>query len=104
LSEEIEITAYRIIQEALTNAARHSEATEVDIIVQCVDDHLQIIVQDDGQGFDHQSQGNGDLSESGIGLLMMRERVSAVNGMLDICTSPGNGTRIVAEIPIEELE
>jgi len=90
---QTEVTAYRLIQEALTNLARHSGATNV--IVQLFADNETLIVgvRDDGKGFDLK------LARDGSGLVGMRERVSLLGGTLSIESSPGTGTLITAELP-----
>ncbi len=104
LPEEVEITAYRIVQEAFTNISRHAGANSVKLRVIRCDGYIQIDIEDDGCGFDPSSIAAGELSGSGIGLLMMRERVSTLGGRLQISSQPGLGTRITADIPYEESE
>ena len=90
----IEITTYRIVQEALTNLARHSEASEC--VVQLVADEqmLMISIRDGGRGFDPAR------IDEGSGLGGIRERAELLGGTLEIDTAPGAGVRITAEIPI----
>jgi signal transduction histidine kinase len=102
LPENIEITAYRVVQEALTNVNRHSGATEVDLRITRSNGTIQIVVEDNGRGFDPASVSVSEKAGSGIGLVMMRERISTINGRLDITSRPGEGTRITAEIPFTE--
>jgi signal transduction histidine kinase len=104
LPEDVEITAYRVIQEALTNVSRHSDATVISLLVNCINGQLTIVVEDDGRGFDVRSGSNGKPDVAGIGLVMMRERVAAVGGRLNVYSTPGNGTRLSAVIPVKEFE
>ncbi len=67
-----------------------------------IDGTIQIVIQDNGRGFDPDSVGVSETAGSGIGLVMMRERMSTINGRLDITSRPGEGTRITAEIPFTE--
>ena len=91
---EIESTAYRLVQEALTNVVKHAQATRVEIHVSDRQgDHLTVRVQDDGNGFDP-----GDRSD-GFGLIGMRERLVLVHGTLGIESEPGVGTTLRASIP-----
>jgi len=93
---EIEITIYRIIQEALTNVARHTQAPEACVVLQVEEDEILINIQDHGQGFDLQSV---KAEYHSIGLNGMRERANLVGGELEICSAPGSGTQIQARIP-----
>jgi signal transduction histidine kinase len=99
LSETVEITAYRVVQEALTNASRHAHANSVDLAIHGRDGLLQVIVEDDGCGFEVEAGPDAKSPTSGIGLALMRERVSAANGRFEVDSTLGKGTRICAEIP-----
>jgi signal transduction histidine kinase len=94
LAPEIETTAYRIVQEALTNAAKHAGAERVDVAVRLVAEELVVEVTDDGGGF-----GVGDPTE-GFGLSGMRERVALAGGTLAV-ESTAAGTRVAARLPVE---
>jgi len=92
---EVEATVYRVVQEALTNAVKHAEATSVEVTVRDADDAtIEIVVRDDGRGFDTAAAD----TTAGFGLLGMRERVALVGGALDVTSSPG-GTEVRASIP-----
>jgi signal transduction histidine kinase len=94
LEPELEIDVYRIIQEALGNAARHSHATTIWIGAQVNDDRIRIVVGDDGIGFDASTR------ERGLGLDGMYER-AGIHGLdLDVRTHRGEGTRIELVVPI----
>ncbi len=92
-----ESTAYRIVQEALTNLARHAETPSA--IVQLIADEqvLMVSIRDQGRGFDTQ------VTQEGSGLTSMRERAELLGGLLDIDAVPGGGVRITAELPLNEL-
>lgn len=92
LEGELETTVYRLVQEALTNTAKHARATSVRVVVREQGSELLIEAQDDGVGFDQQSP------EQGYGLSGMRERVSLAGGTLEI-ESGSQGTRIAARLP-----
>ncbi|ORE97449.1 histidine kinase [Aurantimonas sp. 22II-16-19i] len=100
LPEEIATTAYRIVQEGLTNAAKHADARHVDIDVRIespdLSPRLEIVVADDGVG-------GGNFDTGGSGLIGIRERVAALDGWLAI-RSAKTGTRIAATIPLERWE
>jgi signal transduction histidine kinase len=89
--------AYRIAQEALTNVARHSFATQVDVILQTKNDILTLSVEDNGGGFHIQK-----LSESGgLGIAGIRERANLVGGTVDIQSQPGKGTHVYLKVPMD---
>jgi PAS domain S-box-containing protein len=95
LSPAVETNLYRIVQEALTNVVRHTQATRIDVLLERRGDQLITIVEDDGAGFDPQSAGqNGRL-----GLLGMRERAEMLGGALVIESTIGTGTTIYVEVP-----
>ena len=89
-----QLTAYRLVQEALTNVARHAQASTVDISLAARGDRVEIEVRDDGRGFDAALQ-----PESAHGLTGMRYRVEAAGGELEIDSARGRGTRIRARLP-----
>lgn len=86
---------YRMVQEALTNSARHAQPTEIRIAVHGNADRLHILVQDDGRGFDP-----GKSRARGLGLIGMEERVRELNGSISVLSQQGKGTTITAEIPL----
>jgi signal transduction histidine kinase len=96
IPRDVVTAAYRIVQEALTNVARHARAGEAMVTLRAEKGVLSIEVKDDGLGFDLDS-----LSRpSGVGLGGMRERVISIGGSLTIESSPGCGTYILAELPL----
>jgi len=96
LSPEAAIAIYRIVQEALTNSARHSGAARVDVRGELRDGELLLTVQDNGRGF-----GPGDPSIAGsLGLLGMRERAQMAGGRVAFGKAPGGGARVTVHIPI----
>jgi signal transduction histidine kinase len=86
---------YRVVQEALTNCARHARASNVLVAISGEHGNVGVVVQDDGVGFDATRR-----SQGGLGLLGMRERIQALNGNLDILSTPGSGTTIFVRIPV----
>jgi NarL family two-component system sensor histidine kinase LiaS len=90
-SEEI---LYRIVQEALSNVARHSRAAQVEIELNVAPDQVTLVIRDDGVGFDPSEVGQIEL-----GLRSMRERAAAVGGSLVISSTPGKGTLITTRLP-----
>jgi signal transduction histidine kinase len=91
--DEIETAVYRIAQEAMTNALKHSKAESIAVDVVEADGHVGVRVQDDGQGFDPSERAEG------FGLLGMRERVELLGGRLEIDSAPGAGTTLTARLP-----
>jgi two-component system sensor histidine kinase UhpB len=87
----------RVIQEALTNARRHSGAQNVLLTLRVDDDELMAVISDDGRGF------NPRVGEDGIGLWSMQERAAALDGTLDIESEPGEGTRVRFRAPMSSL-
>lgn len=99
LHPETEATAYRIIQEALTNVAKHGRASSCRVYLQRLTSTMLVTVEDDGVGFDA-STVNGDETSRGLGLIGIRERVSQVGGTLRVESAPGKGTRLTVELPV----
>jgi signal transduction histidine kinase len=94
---EVESTIYRIVQESLTNVVKHAGASRVDVRVLENDDGVDIVVRDDGRGFD------GGKSTDGFGLLGMRERIALVGGTVELVSAPGEGTEVHARVPPRPL-
>ena len=103
LLPEIETSLYRIAQEALNNVYKHAEARRVGVILEQRDNDVILIIEDDGKGFESNSQAS-DGGLKGIGLIGMRERASLLDGSLEIESAPGKGTTIFALIPISFVE
>ena len=101
LAPEIEITVFRVIQEAIANIVRHARASQARIRMARLDGCLQIVVQDNGRGF-HVERAMHFERHSGWGLHGMAERVALLNGQFHIASRPGEGTCITIEIPLEE--
>jgi PAS domain S-box-containing protein len=94
LNINIELTIYRIIQEALTNIRKYAEVLEAMVTIRELDDHIRVLIEDQGVGFDMSN------SPSGVGHFSMDERARSVNGDLTIISAPGKGTKIILEVPI----
>ncbi|NJM22170.1 MAG: sensor histidine kinase [Richelia sp. RM2_1_2] len=94
----INITIYRIIQEALTNISKHSQATEVKITIQATKDAYCLRIEDNGIGFDP------NQNTRGFGLQGMQERTSALGGQLSIKSVPQGGCQLMALFPLSGLE
>ena len=94
----LDLTAYRIIQEASTNAVRHSEATHLRVAVAYTAKTLEICVEDNGLGMDEPGRPG---QNHGHGLVGLRERVALYGGTVDLVSAPGKGVRLTATLPLE---
>jgi signal transduction histidine kinase len=104
LPGEIEIAVYRIVQEALTNAARHGRARAVHVLIQRKPSALLAIIEDDGQGFDARAWRARCLRGDHLGLLGIEERAALFGGSLRVESAPGSGTGLFIEIPLPGRE
>jgi PAS domain S-box-containing protein len=101
LPDAANITLYRTVQEALTNVAKHAQASRVGVSLTLGSGQITLLVEDDGLGFDPQATA-GIKSLHGFGLMGMKERLELLNGRLQIESSPGRGTRLIARIPYSQ--
>ncbi|GAA4253501.1 sensor histidine kinase [Dactylosporangium darangshiense] len=92
LPESVEVAAYYVVAEALTNAAKHAQATVVSVHVAIRDDHLDLSIVDDGVG--------GAELDHGTGLIGLTDRVEALGGELTLDSPPGRGTRLDVRLPL----
>ncbi|MGH3783377.1 MAG: GAF domain-containing protein [Pseudonocardiaceae bacterium] len=93
LPQRVEVTAYYVVSEALTNAAKHANASTVHVAVDAVEGFVRLSVSDDGVG--------GADPTRGSGLLGLKDRVEATGGTLIVHSRPGEGTRLVVELPLD---
>ena len=98
LTPEVETTAYRIIQEALTNVARHAHATVCRVRLERLPLAVAITVEDDGAGFDPVEIERPERRQ-GLGLIGIRERAARLHGTVRLESAPGSGTRLIVELP-----
>lgn len=96
LSESVAMAVFRIVQESLTNIARHAEATKVEIILSKTRDHFCLEVCDNGKGFDPKAPARQDS----FGLVGMRERMAILQGDFRLDSGPGRGTRVRMCVPL----
>ena len=89
----IDLTAYRLVQEGLTNALKHANATQAEVLVRYEADGVELVVRDNGTG-------NGNGGGSGHGLVGMRERVSVCGGKLEAGPTPLGGYELRAHLPV----
>ncbi len=96
LNDKLTLAVFRIIQESLTNVARHSDATKASVLIKADSEHIILRIKDNGKGID-----NSGLSDRmSFGLIGMRERTEVFGGTFRIGNRPGKGTRITAIIPL----
>lgn len=97
-AEEISLAIYRVMQEHLTNVVKHADATKVQISLSSVADHILLLIIDNGDGFDVKKK------RQGIGIANMFNRVETLNGRLDLKSVPGEGSTLLAVIPLRNLD
>jgi signal transduction histidine kinase len=93
LPDEYKIYIYRLVQEALNNAVRHSGARNAKVVVERLEESIVVRVTDDGRGFD-------PARLRGMGILGMEERVKHLGGTLRVESQMGKGTTVTADLPI----
>ena len=98
LTSDIETMLYRIAQEGLNNIAKHAQASSVGIVLDRRTDHVSLIIEDNGLGFD--TGESSDMNNKGLGLAGMRERAALVGGTVALESQPGQGVTIIVRIPI----
>ncbi|MFZ5945381.1 MAG: histidine kinase [Bacillota bacterium] len=103
LEPEVRLTIYRVVQEALTNVAKYSKATEASVILERKGNKLIAIIEDNGVGFDVQSILDSTIYDKKLGLHGMMERVNLIGGELTIESEPGMGTTIYIHISLKGL-
>ncbi|AXT21179.1 tetratricopeptide repeat protein [Flavobacteriaceae bacterium AU392] len=94
INDHTKVNLYRILQEALQNMIKHANASRVDVSFYMIDAHLELVIKDDGIGFDVNKQAKG------IGLKNIKSRTQNLNGTLDIVSNPDKGTLITVSFPI----
>lgn len=100
LSQKINICIFRILQESLTNVARHSDASKVDISLVVREDQLVMLIEDNGKGFDPEEL----KDKKTLGIMGMKERVFMIGGIYNIYSTPGKGTIIEVVVPLNSKE
>jgi len=98
LSPETEAALYRIIQEALTNVAKHAKATRCRVYLQRLTNTVVVTIEDDGVGFTADDARTAGTTR-GLGLVGIRERVAHLRGTVRMESSPGKGTQLTVEVP-----
>ena len=102
LPSSIETVCFRVAQIALTNVARHAQAKKIHVELSLQHSWLEMVIRDDGIGFDVELALERASRGATLGLLSMQERVRLVRGILDINSVPGSGTEVRARFPLNE--
>jgi len=102
ISHEVETACFRITQEALTNTARHSQATRASVQLERTNGNLHLTVTDNGIGFEPDRLLYGMASALALGLRGMQERALAVKGDVQVTSRPGHGTQITLNVPVKQ--
>lgn len=97
LDKEVSTAAFRIVQECLTNVARHAKALHVQVSLKCRDGKLMLRVADDGRGMD----ASDEKKHKSFGAIGMRERIRSLGGTLDLSSAPGEGTSVEVVLPVK---
>ena len=97
LAEKVESALFRITQEALTNVAKHANASELVLSFEESDGLFRLIIADNGKGFDYSAVSKAEV-RTGWGILNMKERTQVLGGQLQIDSEPGKGTSVIIEI------
>jgi PAS domain S-box-containing protein len=103
-SHESQITIYRVIQECLTNIAKHSHAANVSVIIKKMDEDVIFNIEDDGKGFRVQEAFMKNPGIKGLGLTAMHERIRMLGGLIHILSHEGAGTKIFFSVPLSSKE
>jgi PAS domain S-box-containing protein len=99
IPQDLETLAYRVVQEALSNSAKHAHPVSVTVAVETTGGQLRVEIIDDGEGFDA-GKAREYLQSGRVGLASMRERVELANGTFMVHSAPGRGTTVVASLPM----
>ncbi len=103
LPSNLETVCFRLVQEALTNVLRHAQAQWVQVELQQHETELELLIRDDGLGFEVETTLERVAYGTGLGLLGMQERVTLLGGRLELHSAPGRGTRIQVYLPLPSL-
>ena len=101
LPPQFETAVFRVVQETITNIARHSAARNVHILFETLGSTMKIMVEDDGVGFNIEQISVLSDDMRGMGLMGMTERVELMGGEFNISSAPGQGTQVFMQVPIE---
>ncbi len=100
LKPSVETTLYRVLQEAITNIAKHADATRVAVLLEARETEVSMIVEDNGRGFSPAGHAPAGAPSRHLGLLGIRERLSLVSGTLEVESAPGQGCTLYIRAPL----
>ncbi len=101
LDPACKIACFRIVQEAVTNIVRHAKAHKIGVRLWCEADMLQVVVRDDGTGFDVDAFRHSEKHHAHLGLIGMEERATLLGGHLQVTSVPGDGTEVRIQLPLK---
>jgi two-component system sensor histidine kinase DegS len=101
LSSRMELSLYRIFEEALDNVARHADATHIDVSIARGGEDVVLVVTDNGQGFDVEQALSARRTPGTFGLVAIRERVRLLHGTMEVQSADGQGTTLIVTVPYE---
>ena len=105
LKSVVALTILRVVTEACNNSMKYAQADQLSVKITYATDSVQIIIKDNGIGFDVDSQENEIREDySGFGLSIMKERICLLSGKIDIISKLGEGTEIIVKVPIDNKE
>ena len=99
LPSHVELAQYRNAHEALQNVMKHADASRVALRLSSTHGYVQLVVEDDGSGFQPTQAGRNRSGDPAYGLVGMRERAELVGASLQVTSTPGSGTRVLVEVP-----
>jgi signal transduction histidine kinase len=100
LSTDVELTLFRIAQEALNNVRKHAQASHVVTTVEMSGSAVRMMIEDDGKGFKPPALTDHPASAGKLGLIGMQERARLLGGLLQVDSGPGRGTKVIVNVPI----
>jgi signal transduction histidine kinase len=101
LEAEVELSLFRIVQEALNNVKKHAEASEVHVVAEFNGNGIGLSVRDNGKGFEPPRNMDSLPRHGRLGLMGIRERVWLLGGTIEINTAPGKGTTVLVNVPVQ---
>ena len=104
LGDDMRAILFRNVRELLTNVIKHSRATTVSVRLQENGSEIQILIEDEGVGFDHDVRNQKSKSTNGFGLFSVQERMADLGGRCDILSAPGKGCRVILTVPLEKSD
>lgn len=96
ISSDYEVAIFRLVQESVNNALKHGKAHQIIVKLEWLRDEINVVVKDDGKGFD-----TGNIREGAFGLVGMKERIDLLKGFIDITSTIGKGTVIMMKVPLQ---